>query len=540
LTPISATGNVVNGVSSDTSRLDVMLSLKRTHSVIGVLSAVAFTIVTAVSPGVPSTALIAHDWASAGQNVADTHYAGAERILNEGNVSRLTPKWTFTTGDSVSATPTVVNGIVYVPDWAGNLYAIDAATGQQIWDRKISDYTGIPGDVSRLSPAFWRGELITGDGVLTGTSTSGAFVLGVDAATGVGRWRTRIDSDPAAIVTGAPVVFGGVAYVGVSSRAETLSGNPTFRGSMVAIDARTGRILWHTYTVPVGYTGGAIWGSSAVVDTKTGLLYAGVGNNYTTPPGVCALPDQTGCVAGSPANHIDSVLAFDLRTGAIVWARPTLTADTWTIAQRFGPDFDFGASPNLYTTMVNGVPTDLLGIGQKSGVYWALDPATGRIVWATAVGPGGNGGGIEWGTATDGHRIYVGITNSGNIPVAITSASGQQSTTTGGLWAALDAGTGRILWQTADPQTGLDFGFISAANGVVYGGSLTPTGNNMYAIDTSTGAIRWAFPSGGSVAGGAAIVNGTVYWGSGYHTEDIGLGFRGDNDKLYAFSLGGP
>jgi polyvinyl alcohol dehydrogenase (cytochrome) len=106
------------------------------------------------------------------------------------------------------------------------------------------------------------------------------------------------------------------------------------------------------------------------------------------------------------------------------------------------------------------------------------------------------------------------------------------------LWAALDAATGRILWQTADPQTGLDFGFISAANGVVYGGSLTPTGNNMYALDASTGAIRWAFPSGGAVAGGAAIVNGTVYWGSGYHTEDIGLGFRGDNDKLYAFSLG--
>jgi len=74
-----------------------------------------------------------------------------------------------------------------------------------------------------------------------------------------------------------------------------------------------------------------------------------------------------------------------------------------------GPDFDFGSAPNLLTIVKHGTERDMVGAGQKSGVYWALDPDTGATIWATLVGPGGALGGIEWGSATDGKHIYVAI-----------------------------------------------------------------------------------------------------------------------------------
>lgn len=209
-----------------------------------------------------------------------------------------------------------------------------------------------------------------------------------------------------------------------------------------------------------------------------------------------------------------------------------------------GPDFDFGSGPNLFR-LASG--RWLVGIGQKSGVYWALDPITGAVIWETQVGPGSGLGGIEFGSATDGKRVYVAIGNFYGIPYEITSASGQKSTTNGGSWAALDPATGRILWRVADPQQGADLGYVSSANGVVYAGSTAATGNNMYALDGATGSILWGYASGGPVVSGAAIAHGAVYWGSGYGvatscpggTGPIRL-CKGANDKLYAFNLGGP
>ena len=146
------------------------------------------------------------------------------------------------------------------------------------------------------------------------------------------------------------------------------------------------------------------------------------------------------------------------------------------------------------------------------------------------VGPGSDPGGIQWGTAFDGERIYAAIGH--NTGQAYTLPSGE--VITGGSFAALDPSTGRILWQTADPQGAPDLGALSVANGVVYGGSMAHTGNQMYALDARTGVIRWEFPAGGSVVAGPAIVDGRVYWGSGYaRTGGVG------NDRFYAFSVNG-
>jgi polyvinyl alcohol dehydrogenase (cytochrome) len=116
----------------------------------------------------------------------------------------------------------------------------------------------------------------------------------------------------------------------------------------------------------------------------------------------------------------------------------------------------------------------LLGVGQKSGTYWTLDPATGAVVWKTEVGPGSRQGGMMWGSATDGRRIYVSIGNGNHETVNIPSTDGKTKATTGGLWAALDPATGKILWRTPDPQGAVDVGALTVGNGVVYAGSMAP------------------------------------------------------------------
>jgi polyvinyl alcohol dehydrogenase (cytochrome) len=485
----------------------------------------------------PDTTVTASDWTSAGGNVDDTHDAAAETAISPGNVPDLQEKWSYTTTGDVSATPTVVHGTVYVPDWGGSLSAVAAGTGAKLWSYPVSDYTGISGDLSRTSPAYWMGEIVAGDGGIEATTAGPAHVFAVDATTGAKLWSTEVDSDPNSFITGSPVISNGIVYVGVSSRDEYLT-TSTFRGSLVALNAATGVILWQTYTVPEGYTGGAIWDSNPVVDQQTGLVYTGTGQNDSTPAGICASPSETGCTDPPADDYFDSILAFNATTGAIVWGIHTLTADTWTQAEPSGDDFDFGAGPNLFTVSISGRRTHLLGIGQKSGVYWALNPADGDIVWDTTVGPGAPAGGIEWGTAVDGNKIYVAEANSGGVSTTLTSATGQTSTTTSGYWAALDTATGQVLWETAVPSTGTwAYSFVSGANGVMYAGSLDITGANMYALDGATGAIEWSFASGGPVVGGAAIVDGTVYWGSGYPGGPNGLG---SNDKLYAFTLPRP
>lgn len=506
---------------------------------LGTLTVLAVAAATLVSAGPAAVAdprgdagvPVVADWQSAGQNTHNTRYAATEHVIGRGNVGSLKPRWVFTAGGDVIATPAVSQGVVYVPDAAGTLWALRSGNGTVVWSKKISDYTGNVGDGSRTTPAVAGDLLVIGSGFYV-ESAVGPQVIGVDRRTGNMRWKTQVDTNPAAKVTGAPVIDNGVVYVGVSSSEELFPPPHTFRGSVVALSAATGRILWRTYLAPPGYTGNAVWGSAPAIDHRTGMLYITTGNNYTVPDGVCQEPDQTGCTAPSADDYFDSIVGLDLRTGAVRWSARTLAADATPIPDPpEGTDYDFGSMPNLFTVDINGHPRELVGAGQKSGYYWAVDAVTGAVVWKTKVGPGGNFGGIQWGSATDGRRIYVAEANSEGVPFTTTTAGGQQVTVTGGAWTALDPVNGAVLWQTPDPQGSIDMGYVSAANGVVYAGSGAGSGNNMYALDARTGAVLWGFASGGSVVAGAAVVNGSVYWGSGYY---IGL----DNNKLYAFGLG--
>jgi polyvinyl alcohol dehydrogenase (cytochrome) len=181
-----------------------------------------------------------------------------------------------------------------------------------------------------------------------------------------------------------------------------------------------------------------------------------------------------------------------------------------------------------------GKKRDLIGAGQKSGVYWAFDADTGEIVWSTVVGPGSELGGIQWGSATDGERIYVALSNQGNKPFTMKGGTPHNS----GAFAALNPATGEIIWQVKAPvsSSGMDWGMgpLAVANGVVFGASYS---GQMTALNAATGATLWNYngPAGqplGSNICGASISKGTVYWGTGY----TNLGFGNTDNRLFAFS----
>jgi len=479
-------------------------------------------------------------WSLAGQGLHNSRSQPAETQIDPSNVASLTPKWTFTTGGDVSATPTVFGDNVYFPDWAGNLFAVQKDSGQLVWSHQISEYDGVPGAFSRVSPAIHGNDLVIGDILSETAAHNGANLMAIDRASGQLRWITQVDTHPMAIISGSPAVLGDVVFVGISSIEEVVATADsyaccTFRGSIVALNAFTGEILWKTYDMPDnagqpgGYSGGAIWQPPAI-DAGRNLLYIGTGNNYSVPTDVlsCASANPTtDCTV--PNNFFDSALALDVRTGQIRWATKLGTFDAWNRScgakgincpSPAGADYDLGGSgPNLLP--------DLVGFGQKNGMYWALNPDTGAVLWNTVVGPAGTLGGIQWGTATDGASVYAAISNNGHIPYTLIPNGG---TTNAGLWSALDVATGKILWQTADPDGAIDPGSVSVANNVVYAGSYS---GKMLALDAATGHVLWSFASGGSVMDGPSIVDGVLYWGCGYRRISPGIG----NNQLYAFSL---
>jgi polyvinyl alcohol dehydrogenase (cytochrome) len=541
-------------------------------------------------------------WAGWGGNVANTHHAAGETAIGPDTVAGLRPLWSVTTGGNVSAIPSLSETRVYVPDWGipnvggSQLWTVDRATGDVIAQKKLVEYSkNLINNVSRTTPAIYGDLLVFGDirsqptSVLNIPGGHGAVVYAVSRITGELVWKTTLDDHPLAIITQSPTVHGGVVYVGTSSHEEAAArlGYPccSFRGTMAAIEASTGVIKWRTRTIPdqadpeAGFSGGSVWGSAPSVDAERGVVYVATGNNYRVGAELEACIDQhpgdpeaqeTLCYQrlDPPDNYAESILALDLDDGAIRWARKMKNYGAWTFAcdpelvpwlprnsanceDLDSMDYDFGQAP-MIVRAADGAPRDLLVLGQKSGVLWALDPNDdGATVWATAVGPGGVLGGMEFGSATDGQRAYVQITNFRHNEFQLVAGPYAGQTVRGGIWAAVDLATGAIVWQTPDPTSfqplegtishltwggglgpgffGVALGPLTVANGVVFAGSMDREGH-MYGFDAATGLVLWSFASGGSVNSAPAIHDGVLYWGSGYSN-----GFN--NDKLFAFGL---
>ncbi len=497
-------------------------------------------------------------WNGFGRDASNTRVQDARAAgLSAADVPKLKVKWAFgLPGDVQSwAAMTLAGGRLFTGSIAGNVYALDAKTGCVHWAFDAGAIVRTAVSVGRLGtgePARY--------GAFFGDARGNAYAL--DAATGSLLWKVSVESFPTARLTGSPILHRGRLYVPVSSSEEGTGSLPDyecckFRGSVVALDAATGRQVWKSYTIPEepkpvrrnakgtqlwGPSGAPIW-SSPVVDESRNALYVTTGNNYSDPPTATS----------------DAFVAMDLDTGRILWTHQVTERDAYVSACRLedktncpqvnGPDFDFAASPILVDL---GGGRRVLVAGHKSGNVYAVDPdRQGARVWSRRIGQGGSMGGVQWGSAADGDAVYVALSDLGRVMLTYTQFTDADRTRGGGMFA-LRLSDGAQVWHT--PPTPCDSrprcspaqsGAVSALPGVAFSGSLD---GFIRGYDTRTGRVVWAFDTvrqyetvngvpgrGGSLDGpGPVIGGGMVFVNSGY-TVDGGMA----GNVILGFSVDG-
>jgi polyvinyl alcohol dehydrogenase (cytochrome) len=450
-----------------------------------------------------------------GFDLANTRFRTTQAAgIGIGNLTNLKLKWAFGVPGvaQMSGQPTVADGRLFFGSQSGYVYALNASTGCVYWSFRAAGTvrTAPVFDASAGRARIWVGDMK-------------GFAYAIDAQTGQQIWKVSLDPHVSARITGAPVLHGGVLYVPVASFEEVLAPSPayeccTFRGSVAALDASTGRKLWQTYTIQEtphptkknsagtqlwGPAGGGVWGTP-VIDAKRGALYIGTGDAYTGPA----------------AATTDAIMALDLKTGAVLWTAQDLPNDAWILGcdgpknencpNPLGPDYDFGAA-----TILRELPSGkrVLLAAQKSGVVWGHDVDNkGALLWKTKVndktpGPVGE---IVWGGAADQSSVYYGLASGGVV--------------------ALDIATGRKKWLSpfndSGPHAGSP-GAVTAISGVVFAGGLDGL---LRAFATEDGRVLWQYDAkravetvngvngkGGSLgAPGPVLANGILYVESGY------------------------
>ena len=483
-------------------------------------------------------------WNGWGVDLVNSRMQSAEAGgIRASDVPKLKLKWAFgfPSVSTVFGQPTAVGGRLFLGSSNGTVYSLDARTGCVYWTFRAAIQMRSPIAVAPYGNGQYAAYF--GDGQAT--------VYAVNAQSGELLWKTKIEDHKLAGITGGPKVYGGRVYVGVRSGSEEmLAANPkyqccTFRGSVAALDAATGKIAWKTYTIPdppsvtkknsagtdmYGPSGAAVW-SSPTIDVKRKLVYVGTGNNYSDPA----------------TRYGDAVLAFDLETGSLKWSKQ-MNSDVWNFGcsqpskincpEHPDRDTDIGASPILRSL---GGGKDVLLIGQKAGFVYGIDPDhRGEILWKLEVSKGGALGGIMWGMAADADNVYVPISDIFPGPA-------------GGLFA-LKIGTGEKAWYAppADPpckgKTRMQPAQMAPATliaGVVFSGSMD---GHLRAYSTKDGSVIWDLDTlhdfetvngvkahGGSMnATGPTIAGGMMFVNSGY-SQLTGMG----GNVLLALSVDG-
>lgn len=467
-------------------------------------------------------------WNGWGRDLENSRYQPEPGIKAE-DVARLKVKWAFAhPGPMATGQPTIIGDRIFLTTEMGQIFCLNARTGCTYWTMNAGAAVRAAISVGPL-PAGSRARFA----IYFGDEKS--TVQALDAATGKLLWKTKIEDHLLSRITGSPVLYRNRIYVPVSSFEETAGRDAryeccTFRGSVVALDAYTGKIIWKSYTVQqepkpfkknssgtqmYGPAGGAIW-SAPTLDLKRKVIYAGTGNSYTDVE----------------THHSDAIIALDMETGKLKWTNQITPKDNFLVGcrqpgvgncpEQAGPDYDFGSSPVL-RTLPGG--KQVLLCGQKSGVIYALDPDNeGKKLWEVKVGQGGALGGIQWGITVDAENVYV--------PVADVSGAARRPGIT-----ALKIATGEKLWHVPAPPAKCSWGATRCNNsqsaaataipGVIFSGTAD---GHLRAYSTKDGTILWDYDTaqmadtvnGGRARGGAldgggpTVVNGVLYTNSGY------------------------
>ncbi len=472
-------------------------------------------------------------FANWGFDAEGTHFiSGDVAGVGKANADELKLKWAFGFHGANRARSQVAvgGGAIFVGAQDGSVYALDRETGCVRWRYLASAEvrTGIvldqwDADDANANPRAYFGDF-----------AGNAYA--VEAFTGKQVWKVEADSHPAAVLTGTPSLHKDTLYVPVSSLEEASAAAPgypccSFRGSVLALDAATGKEKWRTWmvdepveqpaesdgTVFLGPSGVAVWTAPAI-DEKRGLLYVTTGDNYS-----------------NPATELsDALVALDLETGNIVWHKQVTQGDAWNVAcyvrtpncpEDAGPDFDFGSAPIL----AEGKDSkQYILAGQKSGIAYGFDPDARELVWQTRVGRGGEAGGIHFGIAASDGLLFTPVSDldtgeDGDFPLSP------------GIYA-LDIATGEMVWDA--PWNGDCEGRGQCVPG--YGAAITVTDELLFAgsddgylriFNSANGEVLWDFDAvrdfetvngiaakGGAFSGGGAPVvhDGQLIVPSGY------------------------
>ena len=469
-------------------------------------------------------------WGNGVRNVRSV--ADGEEIAPK-DVAKLAVKWViaFPESSQLRSQATAAGGALFVGSHDGSVYALDQETGCTRWQFKAATEvrSAVTIDVDRSDAAKPVVRAIFGD--------RAANVYALDAETGERLWTQVADPHPNASITGSLTAFGRMLFVPLSSNDDINSMDPaypccTHHGSVVALDAKTGAIVWKTPTISEeprvsgrtavgtkvwGPSGASIW-NTPTIDEARGLLFVGTGNNHSRPATAMS----------------DSVLAMDWRTGRIVWTYQAQAGDAWNAACSFGsrtscpdpegPDIDFGGT----TALVQLAGREILLAGQKSGMLHALDPATGKPVWMKRIVHGGPQGGIRYGLASREGVVFVPSMAQGD-------EHGENRENLPGLFA-LSAADGAVVWQAKgsalcagrEPCIGIVGAPPLATADVVF---TTGLDGAVYALDRKSGEVLWHFDTarefttllgrktrGGGIQGtaGPMVANGRLFVSSGY------------------------
>jgi polyvinyl alcohol dehydrogenase (cytochrome) len=453
--------------------------------------------------------------------------------ITAAQVPNLKLKWAFGLPNAASmySQPTIAGGRVFFGADTGYVYSLDAKSGCVAWGFQAA--AGVRNAVS-VGPV--RGH---------GSSTFAAYfgdlrgnVYALDAATGKPFWIVSADPHPLAAVTGSPILFKGRLYVPLASREEAAGGGLdypccTFRGSIVALDADTGKQVWKTHLISeepkptkknsrgvqlYAPSGAGIW-DTPTIDEARGVMYIGTGDAYSRPVN---------------SMNTDAIMALDLATGKPRWAVQHTPNDAWLVGcetnnpsencpSDIGPDYDFGMSP-MMRTLSDG--RTIVITGQKSGEVFGQDVRDGKVIWKATLVDRLARGEITFGGAADDQRAYFG-------------------TRSGAIWA-LDLKTGERKWTTPiaptpQRQTG-QTAALTVIPGVLFSGGQDGV---LRALSTADGKQIWEFDTvrdfttlngvtarGGAMgAPGPTIAGGMVFLGSGY----TGLGNGRGGNVLLAF-----
>lgn len=445
--------------------------------------------------------------------------------LTAAQVPSLKLKWAFGVPNATEmfSQPTVVSGRVFFGSDAGYLYSVDAKTGCVYWSFAADAGLRSTPVIAPVRDQGAAANAVYFTDVLT-------RVYAIDAQTGRLLWKTRAGDHPRAKSSNGLTVADGKVFVGFSSMETTTGAVMTyeccsFRGHVVGLDANTGERLWRTFVISeepkprgknndgvqlYGPAGGAVW-NVPTVDLKRRRVYVGTGNGYTSPA----------------ADGTDSVIAFDMDSGKIVWRHQAVKDDAYinncgattrggdNCPETLGPDYDFGGSSMILQTLPDG--KEILVAASKGGFSMAFDPdKNGEVLWKTnlAERAPGAAGLLVFGGASDGQNVYYGLNQPGSVVAAVRLADGSRPWTTTaiaadrrGISAALTAIPGVVFSHSSDGTLRA----LSAADGKVLW---------EYATAHEYQTVNGVTARGGSFGqAGSTVVSGMVFVGSGYSSS---------------------